>query len=72
MANLFYKDRLIIAHATVNQSTGMWSPGAEITWKSEGERHSHTIGGLADRFKTAEEAERFAIDLARAWIDAES
>jgi hypothetical protein len=56
MANLYYKDRLIIAHAALNQSTKLWSPGAEITWKRDGERHSHTIGGLADRFKTAEEA----------------
>jgi hypothetical protein len=70
LANLFYKDRLIIAHATLNQSAQTWSPGAEITWKGEGERQSHTIGGLADRFETAEEAEGFAIDLARAWIDA--
>ena len=27
------------------------------------------LGGLADRFKTCEEAERFVINLAKAWID---
>ncbi|MBI2359257.1 MAG: hypothetical protein HYV04_10195 [Deltaproteobacteria bacterium] len=70
MANLFYNDRLIIAYASMNQSTKLWSPGVEITWKRDGERHSHTIGGLADRFKTSEEAERFVINLAKAWIDA--
>jgi hypothetical protein len=70
MANLYYNDRLIIAHAALNQSTKLWSPGAEITWKRDGERQSHTIGALADRFKTAEEAERFVINLAKAWIDA--
>jgi hypothetical protein len=69
MANLYYKDRLIIAHASMHQSTKLWSPGAEITWKSDGERHSHTIGGLTDRFKTSEEAERFVLNLAKAWID---
>lgn len=70
MANLYYNDRLIIAYASMNQSTKLWSPGAEITWKHDGERHSHTIAGLADRFKTCEEAESFVIRLAKAWIDA--
>ena len=70
MANLYYNDRLIIAYAAINQSTKLWSAGAEITWKQDGERHSHTLGGLADRFKTPEEAERFVINLAKTWIDA--
>lgn len=72
MANLYYNDKLIIAYASINQSTKLWSAGAEIAWKHDGERHSHTIGGLEDRFKTAEEAERFIITLAKAWIDANS
>ena len=70
MANLYYRDRLIIAYASLHQSTKQWSAGAEITWKRDGLRHSHTIGGLTDRFKTAEEAEKFAIHLATAWINA--
>ncbi len=70
MANLYYRDRLIIAYASFNQSTKQWSAGAEITWKRDGQRRSHTLGGLSDRFKTAEEAENFASNLARAWIDA--
>ena len=70
MANLYYNDRLIIAHASLNQSDKSWSAGAEITWKKDGQRYSHTIGGLADKFKTSEDAERFVINLARAWIDA--
>ena len=70
MANLYYNDRLIIAHASINQSTKLWSAGAEITWKLDGERQSHTLGGLADRVKTAEGAEGFVINLAKTWIDA--
>lgn len=70
MANLYYNDRLIIAYASLNQSTKLWSAGAEITWKRDGERYTHTLGGLADRFKTSEEAERFVINLAKTWIDA--
>jgi hypothetical protein len=70
MANIYYNDRLIIAYASLNQSTKLWSAGAEITWKRDGERYSHTLGGLADRFKTPEEAERFVINLAKTWIDA--
>ncbi|MBI4525860.1 MAG: hypothetical protein HY695_18850 [Deltaproteobacteria bacterium] len=72
MANLYYKDRLIIAHASINPSVKLWSPGAEITWKRDGQRFSHTIGGLTDKFGSCEEAERFVIGLAKAWIDADS
>ncbi|HEY7220997.1 MAG TPA: hypothetical protein VH985_21670 [Candidatus Binatia bacterium] len=70
MANLYYNDKLIIAFTTLNQSDKQWSAGAEITWKSNGSRCSHSIGGLTDRFKTSEDAERFVINLAKAWIDA--
>ncbi len=69
MANLYYHDRLIIAFASLNQSDKQWSAGAEITWKTDGQRHSHSIGGLTDRFKSAEDAERFVVNLAKAWID---
>ena len=69
MANVYYKDRLIIAHASLYRSTKLWTPGAEITWKMDGERRSHTIGGLTDQFKTSEDAERFVIHLAKTWID---
>lgn len=70
MANLYYNDRLIIAYTSLNQSDKQWSAGAEITWKSDGERKSHTIGGLVDRFKSSEDAERYVINLAKSWIDA--
>ena len=70
MANLYYNDRLIIAFASLNQSDKQWSAGAEISWKADGARRSHSIAGLADRFKSSDDAERFIINLAKAWIDA--
>jgi hypothetical protein len=70
MANLYYNDRLIIAHASLNRSDNTWSAGAEITWKKDDQRHSHTIGGLTDKFKTSADAESFVINLAKTWIDA--
>ena len=70
MANLYYNDRLIIAFASQNQSDKQWNAGAAITWSRDGRRRSHSIGGLADRFKTSEDAEKFVINLARAWVDA--
>src|SRR5919202_6324745 len=57
MANVYYKDRLIVAYASFQQSTKLWSGGAEITWKTAERRHSHTLAGFSDRFKTSEEAE---------------
>lgn len=70
MANLYYNDRLIIAFTTLNPSDKQWTAGAEITWKKDGQRHTHSIAGLLDRFKSSEDAERFVIHLAKAWIDA--
>ena len=70
MANLYYNDRLIIAFTSLNPSDKQWTAGAEITWKRDGARQSHTIGGLTDRFKSSEDAERFVIHLAKSWIDA--
>jgi len=70
MANLYYNDRLIIAYASLNQSDKQWSAGAEITWRRDGHRQSHSIGGLSERFKTSEDAERFVVNLAKAWVDA--
>lgn len=69
MANLYHKERLIIAYASMNPSTKDWSAGAEITWKRDGRRFNHSVSGLGDRFKSSEDAERFVINLAKAWID---
>jgi hypothetical protein len=70
MANLYFNDRLIVAFASQNQSDKQWSAGAEITWREGGQRRSHSIGGLTDRFKTGEDAEKFVINLAKSWVDA--
>jgi hypothetical protein len=70
MANVYYNERLVIAFASLNQSDKQWSAGAEITWKADGARQSHSIAGLTDRFKSSDDAERFVINLAKAWIDA--
>lgn len=70
MANLYYNDRLIIAFASLNQSDKKWTAGAEITWRRNGERQTHSIGGVPDRFQSSEDAERYIINLAKAWIDA--
>ena len=69
MANVYHNERLIIAYVSLNQSSKDWSAGAEITWKHDGQRRSHSIGGLTDRFKSGDDAEKFVINLAKAWID---
>ncbi len=72
MANFYYKDRLIITFASLNQSDKQWTAGAEITWRHDGQRRSHSIGGLIDRFKSGEDAEKFITNLAKAWVDGNS
>ncbi|HZD40976.1 MAG TPA: hypothetical protein VE131_09660 [Terriglobales bacterium] len=72
MANLYYKDRLIVAYASFNQSSKDWSGGAEITWKQDGRRYSHSIASPKEHFKTSEDAESFLTRLAMTWIDRNS
>lgn len=69
MANFYYKDRLIVSYASLNHSSKDWTAGAEITWKRDGRRYSHTIASVRERFKTSMDAEKFVARLAKAWID---
>ena len=73
MANLYHNDRLIVAYASMNMSTKDWSAGAEITWKTVMASALVTPSAVfADRFKSSDDAERFVINLAKAWIDSDS
>lgn len=70
MANFLYKDHLIITLAEFDQSRGVWSARADISWRQGGRRDSHTLSGLSDRqCTTREEAEAWAVQAAKAWVD---
>ena len=70
MAALLYKDCLIIAIGQFDKDKELRMPIADISWHSATGRESHTIQDSVHCFGTKQEAEAFAIEAAKTWVDA--
>ena len=70
MAALLYKDCLIIAIGQFDKDKELRIPIADVSWHSASGYESHTIQDSVHYFGTKKEAEAFAIEAAKAWIDA--
>jgi hypothetical protein len=69
MANLLYKEHLVVSSATFHPDEQRWIPSVIISWKIGRQHQFHDIKGLPNRFDAKEEAVNFGIELAKAWID---
>jgi hypothetical protein len=69
LANLLYKERLIIALATFDETKGCWIPTVDISWTKDAYQHSHKITYSESQFKDRQDAENFMFEVAKAWID---
>ncbi len=67
MATFLYKDFLIIATGLFDKDTGL--PIVDISWWSAAGRGSHTITHSVPSFVVKQEAETFAVETAKAWVD---
>jgi len=70
MENL-YKSRRIDTMPQLNLDTDCWVPKADVTWEEQGTQRRQLLAGPPDRFKIIDEAEIYAVEMAKAWIDAE-
>ena len=70
MAALLYKDFLIIATGRFDKDKELRMPIADISWHSATGREAHTIQDSVHCFETKHEAEAFAIEAAKTWVDA--
>jgi hypothetical protein len=70
MAALLYKDCLIVATGQFDKNRDLWMPIGDIGWHSATRRESHTIEDSVHCFGTKQEAEAFAVEAAKAWVDA--
>jgi hypothetical protein len=66
-----YKSRRIYTVPQLNLDTDCWIPKADVTWDERGTQRRQLLAGPTDRFKIIDEAEIYAVEMARAWIDAE-
>ena len=70
MAALLYKDCLIIGTGRFDKDKELQVPIADISWHSATGPESHTIQDSVHYFGTKQEAEAFAIEAAKTWVDA--
>jgi hypothetical protein len=67
-----YRSRRILTDRELDLDTDCWIPKADIRWEEQGGEEYQTLVGPNDRFKIIDDAEIYAIEMAMAWIDAES
>jgi len=66
-----YKARRIYSMPQLNLDTDCWIPKADVSWDEHGKQQHQLIAGPTDLFKIIEEAEIYAVEMAKSWIDAE-
>jgi hypothetical protein len=66
-----YKSRRIHTTPQLNLETDCWIPKADVSWGEQGKEHHQILAGPSDRFKIIDEAETYALEMAKAWIDGE-
>jgi hypothetical protein len=70
MAALLYRDCLIIAFGMFDKNKELWMPRVDVSWRSASGRQSHSMNDSDNFFASKLEAEAFALEIAKAWIDA--
>lgn len=64
-----YKSHSIRTEHELNLESDCWIPRAKISWAEDGMECIQTLDGPADIFKGIDEAERYALNMAKIWID---
>jgi hypothetical protein len=68
---LVYRSFRVRATPELNADTDCWIPKAEVFWEEEGSQRHQLLTGWSDVFKVIDEAEIYAVEMAKAWINAE-
>jgi hypothetical protein len=66
-----YKSRYIHSLPELDADTDCWVPKARVLWDVQGTQEHQLLTGPNDRFKIIDHAEMYAVEMAKAWIDAE-
>ncbi|HEU4344211.1 MAG TPA: hypothetical protein VFU31_21855 [Candidatus Binatia bacterium] len=69
MVSLRYKDHLIVADGQFEEDRKLWRPVATISWNSDAAVAWEILKDSVVLFETTDDAERFGVEMARAWID---
>src|SRR5215471_19849774 len=66
---VIYKSRHIHSVPELNLETDSWIPNADVSWEGRTKCHQLLTGPIG-YFKIIEEAEIYAVEMAKTWIDA--
>ena len=69
---VIYKSRHIYSMPELNLETDCWIPNADVSWEEGGNTRRQLLIGPIGYFKIIDEAEIYAVEMAKTWIDAES
>lgn len=67
----FYQGRSIKVFAELDLDADCWTPTADISWEEHGKQNHQRLTGLSGFFKVIDEAQTYAVEMAKAWIDAQ-
>ena len=70
--NEFYLGRKINVSAELDLNADCWVPTAEIAWEENGRQNRQRLSGPIGYFKIIDEAQIYAIEMAKSWIDAQT
>jgi hypothetical protein len=67
----FYQGRTITVFAELDLDADCWIPTADVSWEEHGKQNHQRLTGLNGFFKVIDDAQTYAIEMAKAWIDAQ-
>ena len=70
MARALYKTYLIVSAPDYNRDTQEWKPWVSVCLPDDGRQHLHQIRFTHEKFKNAQEAETFGVNVGEVWVDA--
>jgi len=66
-----YKSRYIHSLSVLDLDTDCWVSKPDVLWGERGTEQHQLLTGPNDRFRIIDQAEIYAVEMAKAWIDAE-
>jgi hypothetical protein len=69
MISLLYKHHLIVANGQFEEQTRLWRPIATVSWNTNSAVAWEILKEPVTLFESTEAAERFGVEMARAWVD---
>jgi hypothetical protein len=69
---VIYKSRHIHSVPELHLETDSWIPNADVSWREGGTKCRQLLTGPTGYFKIIDEAEIYALEMVKTWIDAES